>query len=204
MQKAFHNYCRSEKFFSATLLSYLFLSDNFKGLKDFFKYLNNNFMYPLCNNELKKIDIESIINFQDIHYTTEMNVIQDLIYGKQFINTNSFIRKKGKEAIPDIIAVVDNIILIIEVKYYTNYHEHGIYIQMENQKYIFDVLKDFYGKMDMEELHICVCPDKISIKNGYVVTWEEICNIFRDTPNCKFVLESLKTNLLNYSKLINQ
>ncbi len=38
--KAFHEYCRSEKFFSATLLSFLLINNNFEGLKRFLSHLN--------------------------------------------------------------------------------------------------------------------------------------------------------------------
>ena len=196
MEKVFHNYCRSEKFFSATLLSYLLINNNFEGLKRFLNYLNKKSFYPLYNNGIKKPTHNDLINsIKDIHFATEMNVYQDLYHNGHKFRQESLKRKIKGEAIPDVITVIGEIILIIEVKYYTNYYESKLSRQLDQQKYVFDILKDLYGKEDMGELHVCICPDKISLSSGYVITWEEIYNLFKDTPNCEFALESLKCNL---------
>lgn len=196
MRKAFHNYCRSEKFFSATLLSYLLLNNNFEGLKRFLCFLNKRTFFPLHNNDIQKpIQEEILSTYKDIHYATEMNIIQDLNHNGYLISPNSLAKKIKGEAIPDIISVIGDIILIIEVKYYSSYYESKLSQQLAQQKYIFDVLKELYGKEDMGELHVCICPDKIKLTNGYVVTWEEVYNLFKFTTNCNFVLESLKNNI---------
>lgn len=196
MEKAFHNYCRSEKFFSATLLSYLLINNNFNGLKRFLSYLNEKSFYPLYNNGIQKpIQEDLIASTNDVHFATEMNVIQDLSHIGHSINPESLKKKIKGEAIPDVISVIGEIILIIEVKYYTNYYESKLSQQLDQQKYIFDVLKDLYGNDDMGVLHVCICPDRISLANGYVITWEEIYNLFKNTPNCEFALSSLKYNL---------
>lgn len=196
MKKAFHEYCRSEKFFSATLLSYLLINNNFEGLKRFLSYLNEKSFFPLYNNDIRKPIQEELLNSNnEIHYATEMNIIQDLSHNGYSINPNSLTKKIKGEAIPDVISVIGDVILIIEVKYYTNYYESKLNQQLAQQKYIFDVLKDFYGIEDMGELHICICPDKINLVNGYVITWEEIYKLFNETPNCNFVLESLQHNI---------
>ena len=203
MKKAFHEYCRSEKFFSATLLSYLFINNNFEGLKKFLIYLNEKSFYPLHNNNIRKPIIEELISSNnDIHYATEMNIIQDLNHNGYSINPNSLIKKIKGEAIPDIISVIGKIILIVEVKYYSNYYESKLSQQLDQQKYIFDVIKDLYGKEDMGELHVCICPDKINLSNGYVITWEEIYNLFKHASNCDFVLESLRNNINNFKSLV--
>ncbi len=196
MIKAFHDYCRAEKFFSATLLSYLFINNNFKGLKRFLTYLNEKSFYPIYKNDIRKPVQEELISSNvEIHYATEMNIIQDLSHDGYLINPKSLERKVKGEAIPDIISVIGNIVLIVEVKYYTNYYESKLSQQLAHQKYIFDVLKDLYSIEDMGELHVCICPDKINLSNGYVITWEDIYNLYKHTPNCDFVLERLQHNL---------
>ncbi len=205
MKKGFHEYCRSEKFFSATLLSYLLINNNFEGLRRFLSFLNDRKFFPLHNNDIRKPIQEKILSSSsDIHYATEMNIIQDLCHNGYLINPESLKKKIKGEAIPDIISVIGDLILIIEVKYYTNYYESKLSQQLAQQKYIFDVLKDLYGKDDMGELHICICPDKISLTNSYVITWEEIYNLFKHTPNCDFVLSSLQHNInLSLNKWVN-
>lgn len=203
MKGAFNNYCRSEKYFSATLLSFLLLHNNFEGLKKFLSFLNRKQIYPHYHDIAKPIRKELITSDSETHYATEMNVVQDFSHGGYNINVQAFDRKKNKEAVPDIIAVLGNVILILEVKYYSSFNEKSIETQLEQQKYIFDVLRDYYDNQDLGELHVCLCPDRNNISNGYIVTWQDIYDLFKDTPNCSFVLECLKNNLDSYSRIFN-
>ena len=200
MKRAFHEYCRSEKFFSATLLSYLFLNNNFEGLKKFLIYLNEKSFFALHGDGIRKPIDDETITIGEVHFATEMNVMQDFIHNGYLINPTSLTKKTKGEAIPDIISVIGTIILIIEVKYYSNYYESKLSQQLDQQKYIFDILKEFYGKEDMGLLHVCICPDKINLSNGYVITWEEIYELYKQFSNCEFVLESLRYNIKNFRK----
>lgn len=187
MINPFHNYCRSEKFFSATLLSYLFINNNFHGLKKFLLFLQNQ--NGLHIEDLTETDIKRV------HYATEMNLLQDFAFYRKSIHPNSLSRKSHKESIPDIVTVINNIIIIIEAKYYSNFSENSLSQQLSNQKYVFDLIKDFYSNPYMTEIHICLCPEKIHISNGIVITWKEIYNLFKGTPNCEYVLDCLYKNL---------
>lgn len=199
MGNALHNYCRSEKFFSATLLSFLLLNNNFSGLKRFLDFLNERTFFPVFNGIRKPIRRELLTSFEDVHYATEMNVIQDLTHNGYLISPKSLTKKNKGEAIPDIISVIGEIVLIIEVKYYSNYYESKLDQQLAQQKYVFDVIKDLYGNENMGELHVCICPDRINLINGYVLTWEDVYNLFRNTRDCKFVLESMQYNINKFN-----
>ena len=121
MKKAFHEYCRSEKFFSATLLSYLLMNNNFEGLKRFLNHLNEKSFFPLYNNDIRKPIQEELLNSnKEIHYATEMNIIQDLSHNGYSINPNSLTKKIKGEAIPDVIAVIGNIFFSKKEQYNTN------------------------------------------------------------------------------------
>jgi len=85
------------------------------------------------------------------------------------------------------------------VKYYSNYYESKLDQQLAQQKYVFDVIKDLYGNENMGELHVCICPDRINLINGYVLTWEDVYNLFRNTRDCKFVLESMQYNINKFN-----
>lgn len=95
MEKRLDNYCKSEKYFTATLLSYLFINDEFKGLKKFLGFLNEISCYPIYfSNETRPMDIKKILLTSEIHFVTEMNVERDLIANNFSINPKAFSRKK--------------------------------------------------------------------------------------------------------------
>jgi hypothetical protein len=201
IERRFDKYCRAERFFSATLLPALFLANNFKGLKSFIELLRDKRYFPVSEHAEGEIsysydNLLSKFDWRNVHFATEVNLERDLTQYKIPINPNAFLKKKErKQETPDIVVVLDDLILILECKFYSAHCEHDIDKQLERQKYVFDIISDFYRNPVMGKIHVCIAPDDIRVTNGYVVTWKQIFDLYKDTPGSEFVLNILKSHV---------
>lgn len=196
----FDIHCRSEEFFSATLLSYLFINNNFEGIRTFFNLLKTSNIQLENNLIFSENNIISLCHNFDpklVHYGTEVNLFRDFAYHDISLNPKAY-DKKIKESTPDIIFVYKNYAFIIECKVYTNYSSISLSKQLDDQKYIFDMLKYFYNNDNLNCVHIAVIPDKLTLKSGNVITWKEIITYYKKTIDENNYLKTIFQNNIDH------
>ncbi len=173
MDKRFDIYCRSEKFFSATLFSGILLKNDFEGLRHFIRFL---FQKEIISDIVQN-DILLEFDERKVHFATEVNLYRDFNSYKIKLNPKVY-QNKDKESTPDIVFVYGKYVFVFECKVYTSYSKSTIEEQLNCQRYLIDMLYDFYEIPDMQHYHIAILPDEISINNGFVISWIELYKYF--------------------------
>jgi hypothetical protein len=135
---------------------------------------------------------------EKVHYATEVNLYRDFNFHKIRLSSNVY-KSKVKEATPDIVIVYGKYVFIIECKVYIPYSIKSIEEQINNQKYLIDMLYEFYNIPDMKHYHLVMLPDEIRIDNGDVITWIDFYNFFfnkiKYLKEDEFINKILEANL---------
>jgi len=192
----FDDHCREERYFSATILPYLMAYENFTGLKAFLSYINDKYL-SLTD---AKIDLSNFDeNIKNMQMITEPALERDLPYYKIPIPTESFGRKKDKQSKPDILIIFNGWVILIEAKYFTSYNPYGLYMQMDQQSYVLDIVKTMSEEKIINGIQLAICPIHDYLKEFSVITWEEIYNIMRTIiPKDNYFMKRLKNSITRY------
>lgn len=164
----FDDLIREERYYSATILPYLFAFNKFEGLKIFEEYLFKNYS--------NKIEIES--NVLQIQLLSEVFLDRDLPYYKIPIPPVAFQYKSSKQSKPDLLILTSKSLYLFECKVFTNSSEYELHSQIMNQKYVLDIVESLSELKFSTKIHFLVLPYKYDILDCFVITWEELFELF--------------------------
>jgi hypothetical protein len=164
----FDDLTREERYYSATILPYLFAYNNFQGLKVFEEYLSKNGFPDLIPEEdLSKIQILS-----------EVFLDRDLPFYNIDIPPVAFQKKNLKQSKPDLLILTGSSLYLFECKVFTKCSEYELHKQIMDQKYMIDIVESVSGQVYKTKIHFLVLPYKFDVEDCIVITWKEILNIF--------------------------
>jgi len=163
----FDDLTREERYYSATILPYLFAYNNFKGLTVFEEFLKSENI----------ISTLSVID-NNIQILTEIFVERDLPYYNIEIPAESFNKKLRVQSKPDIMIISEQALYIFECKVFMNESEYNLHQQILKQKYVFDIIQNTTRHSFISKLHLLILPYEYDISDCVVITWEKLYSIF--------------------------
>jgi hypothetical protein len=179
----FDDLTREERYYSATILPYLFAYNNFKGLSVFEEFLKSE---NLISN-LSVID-------KNIQILTEIYIERDLPYYKIEIPASSFEKKLSVQSKPDLLIISEQSLFIFECKVFMNESEYKLHQQILKQKYVFDIIQNTTQHSFINKLHLLILPYEYDISDCIVITWEKLYSIFSSLiPKSDYFLKRLES-----------
>ena len=179
----FDDLTREERYYSATILPYLFAYNNFRGLTAFEEFLKSENLI----NTLSDID-------ENIQLLTEILLERDLPYYKIEIPAKSFDKKLGVQSKPDILVISKQSLYIFECKVFMRESEYKLHQQILKQKYVFDIIQNTTQHSFANKLHILILPYEYDIPDCVVITWEKFYSILKkEIPENNYFMRRLKS-----------
>lgn len=184
----FQEVARSERYFTATLLSHLLMANSFEGTKLLFKYL------------LKNNDFDGGIDFE---FVTELDPLRDPSVSDKDIQQR--FKDNGRVAVPDIFIRWGNNAFVIEAKFFTLPKWKKLEAQINEQKRALSLILD---KTKYDKISVMHCllliknPQRINEKSTPVITWDEIVELLemkmipKISNDCTYSLEILKQSIM--------
>ena len=139
---------RTERYYTATILPYLLLYDNFNGLIEFLRWLESKNIYALDAQTNTSCGLLSRRKITHIELITEMDIARDIRFYSRYI---SGLRGMNVAEIPslrpDIVILTNQLVLVIEGKFFYDINSaNDIREQLDGQrKVIKSVLLKFPG-----------------------------------------------------------
>ena len=183
----FQDVARSERYFTATLLSHLLMANNFEGTKLLFKFL------------LKNDNFDGGIDFE---FVTELDPLRDASVSDKDIQ--QLFKDHGRVAVPDIFIRWGSNSFVIEAKFFTLPKWKKLEAQINEQKralsLIFDKTK--YDELTVEHCLLLIkSPESVKDKSTRVITWDEIVELLETKMlpkisfDCTYSLDILKRSI---------
>lgn len=126
----FDDISREERYFSATILPYLFAYKNFSGLRTF-----ENKLF-----EERIIQSPSLV-YKNVQLISEVSLERDLPFAKIAIPSSAFKRKLKRQTKPDLMVITNESLYLMECKVFMNESEFKLHRQILEQKYILDIVE---------------------------------------------------------------
>lgn len=167
----FDDITRVEKYFSATVLPYLFAFNNFEGLNVFFELLN--LKSQAINSKTINIS-EFKSNISSIQLLTEPSIERDLSYYRIVIPSAFYSRKQAVTSVPDILIIYSNWIVLVECKFFLSYSPHSLYEQMQKQAYLMDIISGLLSTNITNSFHVGITPYGENLKEFFSLSWREV------------------------------
>jgi hypothetical protein len=145
--------CRTERYYTATLLPYILLHNSFSGLYQFLETLERkNIKARLTENlELKEKSEKNYLlnhqNIKNIEIITEMDVVRDVKFYASWLKGMDNIDIEEADMLrPDVIIVVDELLIVIEAKFFHKASIEKIKSQLREQNNVINrILLRFPG-----------------------------------------------------------
>ncbi len=184
---AFHDVARSERYFTATLLSHLLMANNFEGLKILFNHL-----------EIKPIDTTN----KEFEIVTELDPLRDGGAVNTFIKDT--FRQEGRVAVPDIFLRWGEQILVIEAKFFSLPIEEALEAQLNEQKRAISLVVDKTVYESTKITYSLLLIDKTGVTNtsdAKLMTWDDVINLFNPvlsslSDDCKYSLKVIEQSII--------
>ncbi|NLV93119.1 MAG: hypothetical protein GX031_01040 [Candidatus Riflebacteria bacterium] len=206
--------CRTERYYTATLLPIILFHNSFEGLKSFVELLKEKNVTQTDNNgNISPIDIVS--PNEKIEIVTEMDIVRDVKYYSNWIIGLKDITIVGSESLrPDVVIIIGRSLIVIEGKYFDNSSSatnvSKIRNQLTNQQNVIkNILMKFPGYDIQSYSHIFLSPsygystDDIGC-NG-IINWKDISNLSKKVLGDKhYVTERLMESNNLYSYVIGE
>ena len=185
------------------VLPYLFMYENFKGLKSFLELINTKMIDRAdLAQKPKLIPLDQFSKKTDtIQIVPELHIERDLSKKKIDIPPDCFKNKRSNaQSVPDLLIIYSELAILIEVKFFTSFSGISVYDQMIKQQYILDIIKSLSNGKIQNTIQVAVTPLDIYIRDYILIQWEEIYNQLKPViQNSDYVLMCLKNVIEGYS-----
>ncbi len=187
----FQDVARSERYFTATILSHLLMANNFEGTKLLFKYIFND---------------DNFVEIDDFEIVTELDPIRDgSVYNKDI---QKIFRESGRIAVPDIFIRWGTKVLAIEAKFFTQPSADELQDQLKLQwKAISTIVdKTNYNPSDIQQCLLMINQPDDKIANIKCITWSGIVQLFTKhklsghSKDCEYALNILSKSIIRAQK----
>jgi hypothetical protein len=178
----FDDYIRTERYFSATLLPYLLLHDNFSGLRAFVDLVESraDSEHDADGTERERGDAD--FDFSDPEIITEFHIARDLQhYGGDLAGglEDEDDATPAKLDVPDLVIVLGRELLVAEAKFFSGLSITKLQGQLQSQRK--QVRHLFENRPSLRAwLHVALIPDEVDgLDCDVVVTWEDVASLCR-------------------------
>jgi hypothetical protein len=111
--------CRTERYYTATLLPIILFHNSFQGLREFIALLMaKGTLQTLYSGKKEKIATDPN-ELKRIEIVTEMDIVRDVKYYANWIEgLESIAVEEGKTLRPDVVLIADDLLIVIEGKFF--------------------------------------------------------------------------------------
>lgn len=191
MEIRFDEVARSERYYTSTILPFLLLSNSYQLLYKLFSKIY------MCDIEYKKTD--------DIEIVTELDPLRDSSINNEKIK--EIYRKEKRIAVPDLFLRINNIIIVIEAKFFTFPDKDEINDQITLQMKAINLIKPYTSYSNCDIIFLALTIEELNFTNDIKsITWNDIINLLEINNNDSgyvYYLEILK-NAINRAKKANE
>jgi hypothetical protein len=207
--------CRTERYYTATLLPVILFHNSFEGLREFINLLiAKDTEQTLSSGERSKIAADPS-GLKRIEIVTEMDIVRDVKYYANWIEgLESIALEEGKTLRPDVVLIADDLLIVIEGKFFdsspsaTKYSK--ISKQMSDQRTVIEQILFKYPNYDFKGY----CHIFLSQKEGIqaerigchkAITWADIAELSeRVLGGSHYVTHRLKRAVDLYNLVIGK
>lgn len=198
--------CRTERYYTATLLPYVLFHESFTGLKKFLKMLEHKGVQAISVDAQKKpVQLwQSDEIPHNIEIITEMDVVRDVKFYSNWLPGLERINIKASEVRPDVVIIANNLLLVIEGKFFHNPTLQNIKQQVQDQrKVIENTILPFPGYSFNRYCQIFLSAEtEESSKIGCntCLSWKDIADLAEQTlGQDHYVTQRIRKALLLYN-----
>jgi hypothetical protein len=178
-----HDICRTERYYTATLLPYALLHDSFAGVRAFLHILEDK---GICALGVRGKEPSSLNGspFTHIELISEMDIVRDAqFYSPWLPGLDDVSGEEAESLCPDLVVVADGLLLVIEAKFFhTSISTDKIRTQiLAQRKVIEDILLRFPGYSFDRYCHLFLsaAPVASAVEIGCqgVLLWEDVTQL---------------------------
>jgi hypothetical protein len=114
-----HDICRTERYYTATLLPYVLLHETFAGLRAFLGVLKNKDIHAISVQTGEPIALNGEGSFAHVELISEMGLVRDVRFYSPWLEGLEDIKLENAERIrPDLVIIADGLLIVIEAKFF--------------------------------------------------------------------------------------
>ncbi len=177
--------CRSERYFTATLLPALLMRDPRKDVVDFVTWMSEQ-----CQIDAKAHDGEPVSMLpsspaKHVEIITELNVKRDLAFYQpgclsELVEMPSVRTAHdmgtGRQAVPDVVLLLDDLLVVIEGKFFVRgVTQTTLNHQLLEQKEEIAIMLEYLGEKVCRVAHVYLGPSDLGdLECDGTVTWSQV------------------------------
>jgi hypothetical protein len=176
-----HDICRTERYYTATLLPYVLLHEEFAGLRAFLRLLEDKNIRARAIETGAATALGSGGPFAHVELISEMDLVRDLHFYAPWLAGMEEVRVQETDSLrPDVVIVADRLLLVIEAKFFHDAVSPGtIRTQLLGQRRVIEnVLLRFPGYSFDRYCHLFLsaarAPTADVIECQGVLYWEDV------------------------------
>jgi len=114
-----HDICRTERYYTATLLPYVLLHESFAGLRAFLRLLEEKNIRALAAGTGAPAALNGGGPFAHVELISEMDLVRDLhFYAPWLAGLENVLAEEADSIRPDLVLVADRLLVVIEAKFF--------------------------------------------------------------------------------------
>ena len=210
--------CRTERFYTATLLPVILFHNSFDGLREFIRLLVNDkkASQTLSTGMSSTIKLD-IIESKNIEIISEIDIVRDVKYYANWIEgMESIDIKEGKTLRPDMVLIIDDLLIVIEGKFFDNSqsatNQQRIEQQIFSQREVIENILLKYPGYDFKGYCHIFLSAREDIESNQIgcnatITWRDIAKLSANVLGCNhYVTKQFERaiELSDYVEGINQ
>jgi hypothetical protein len=177
--------CRTERFFTATLLPALLLRDPQKDAVAFVTW-----MADVCGIQARKPggELDPLLPLSmpiDLEIVTELNVKRDLAFYQperlaELIDTPPVeavrVKNAGQQSVPDVVLLLGDLLVVIEGKFFGDrVTQEKLNRQLQEQQEEIEIMRAYLGNRVTRVAHVYLGPTKVEdLKCDGMMTWTQV------------------------------
>jgi hypothetical protein len=176
----FDDCVRSERYFTATLLPFLLLHDDFAGLRELVDLIESRTASEHDAEGKKKPRVTPTFDYSDPELITEFHIARDLHhYGgtlASFVSEDVDDGPEKRDA-PDVVIVLGQEMIVIEGKFFVGFSASDLQAQLRSQKR--QVCHLFENRPTLRAwTHVALIPEFVEgLDCDAVITWAEVAGL---------------------------
>ncbi|MBA2446799.1 MAG: hypothetical protein H0V51_02100 [Chloroflexi bacterium] len=199
----FDDLVQTERNFSATLLPLVLFPDDFRGLREFVRLVDERTSWErhadgnAVPREEQETHLPERLDGDYLELITEFHIARDLRAGNQVPPDDDPADERVKKDAPDMVIVLGDEVLVCEAKFIGNWTVDKLATQMASQRA--QIARLFVARPALRAYrHVAIVPRLIPLDTDAVVTWQDIACLAKSLPAPKYVTERLERAVARY------
>jgi hypothetical protein len=200
--------CRTERYYTATLLPFILLHKGFSGLRTFLEILVNKGIQAVKVENQEFTSLWRGEEFNRVELITEMSIVRDVKFYSCWIDglDNMAIEKLGMVR-PDIVIIVNSLLLVIEGKFFGYQTQPKAVEQIQEQRTVIeDIILQFPGYDFDRYCHIYLSAENHFIPKDIgcqaVLAWQDIKELSEQVIGAKHYVTQRLAKAIDLYKLV--